>query len=202
MASPKPVVAAKPTSAKPAAAPAPTKTTTVSGGYSGIPATNTTTTGGYSGIPKTQTINLYGTPATNARPVTPNKNTSTNKQPGVGKTTGATNTFIPGYTPLNTGGGEAPAAPEKTVISRIPRLDSKGKIIGWDIVYSDGSTGFESNPAYGADEEVQGTTNINVLKSLLLAAGLPSSLVDTSVPFLQTLIKEGIDASSAITDCP
>ena len=145
-----------------------------------------------------QTLNLYGTPTTKSTPTTSTTSTVAKKttQPVVGKTTGATNTFIPGYTPTGTDTG--PVAPTKTIVSRIPRLDPKGKIIGWDLIYSDGSPGFESNPAYGADEEVQGTTNINVIKALLLSSGLPSSLVDASVPFLQTLIKEGIDASSAV----
>ena len=178
---------AKATTAAKPSAPAPAKTTTA-GGYSGIPATKTTTTGGYSGIPATQTINLYGTPATNARPTI----TATTKTPTQTKPTTPVVPTVPTEEPVT------PSSTAKTVVSRIPRLDSKGKVIGWDLIYSDGSPGFESNPAYGADEEVQGTTNINVLKALLLAAGLPSTLVDSSVPFLQDLIKDGIDASSAV----
>ena len=42
---------------------------------------------------------------------------------------------------------------DKTVISRKPRLDSKGKIIGYDIVYSDGTTGFEPNPDYKPEDD-------------------------------------------------
>lgn len=94
--------------------------------------------------------------------------------------------------PLATGGSRA-----KTVVSRTPRLDKNGKIIGWDIVYSDGTTDFESNPNY--EEEVQGTTNVQVLKAILTSKGLPSDLVEESVPFLQTLLKEGIDAESAVS---
>jgi hypothetical protein len=48
---------------------------------------------------------------------------------------------------------KTPAA--KTIISRTPRLDSKGKIIGWDIVYSDGTTGFESNPDYKTEDKIK-----------------------------------------------
>jgi hypothetical protein len=193
---------AKATTAAKPSAPAPAKTTTA-GGYSGIPATKTTTTGGYSGIPATQTINLYGTPATNARTTT----TGTTK---TGTTTSPYNTTGP-FNPQGgvgtgtygpSGGGDTTTTTTttaKTIVSRIPRLDSKGKVIGYDLVYSDGTTGFESNPAYGVEEEeVKGTTNINVLKALLLSAGLPSSLVDSSVPFLQDLIKDGIDAASAV----
>jgi hypothetical protein len=188
----KATTAAKPTASTPA------KTTTVSGGYAGIPTTTktTSTTGGYSGIPAT------------TKPV------STTKTGGstVGSTAGGTTAFgVPGgadaaydkkigfdratntYTTTTT----TPTA--KTIVSRIPRLDSKGKVIGYDLVYSDGTTGFEPNPAYGVEEEeVKGTTNINVLKALLLSAGLPSALVDSSVPFLQDLIKDGIDAASAV----
>lgn len=177
--------AAKPAAAKPST-PAPVKTTTA-GGYSGIPATKTVKTGGYSGIP--QTINLYGTPATNARTITP---TITPTKPT--GSTKPTKPVAPVVTP------ETPVAAAKTIVSRIPRLDSKGKIIGWDIVYSDGTTGFESNPAYGQEEEdTKGTTNVQVLKGILLAKGLPADLVDDSVSFLQTLLKDGIDAESAIT---
>jgi hypothetical protein len=85
--------------------------------------------------------------------------TGSGTQPKVGKETGATNTFIPGIVSLgdsggdNTGGDETPAA--KTIISRTPRLDSKGKIIGWDIVYSDGTTGFESNPDYKTEDKIK-----------------------------------------------
>jgi hypothetical protein len=145
-----------------------------------------------------QSLNLYGTPATNTRTtVTSNTNKNKNTQPGLGKITGPTNAFIPGYTPPSTGPTETPTT--KTIVSRIPRLDSKGKIIGWDIVYSDGSTGFESNPAYGAEEETLGTTNVQVLKAVLLAKGLPADLVEDSIPFLQTLLKEGIDGESAVS---
>lgn len=98
-----------------------------------------------------------------------------------------------------TGGGEPPVT-GKTLISRTPRYDKDGKIIGWTLVYSDGSTEFESNPAYGAEEETTvGTTNVQVLKAILLAKGFPSDLVEDSVPFLQTLLKEGIDAESAVS---
>ena len=97
-------------------------------------------------------------------------------------------------------GGEEPPVTQKTIVSRTPRYDKDRKIIGWDLVYSDGSTGFESNPAYGADEETTvGTTNVQVLKAILTAKGLPSDLVEDSVPFLQTLLKEGIDGESAVS---
>lgn len=171
--------AAKPAAAKPASTPA---RTTTSGGFSGIPATTATkpaTTGGYSGIPTT-----IVKPKTTTTP-TVTKPTTTPKKPGP---------VAPVITP------ETPETPVKTVVSRIPRYDSKGKIIGYDLIYSDGTTGFEPNPAYGQEEEdTKGTTNVQVLKGILLARGLPADLVDDSVSFLQTLLKDGIDAESAIT---
>lgn len=172
---PKTQPAAKPAAAKPAATPA---RSTTSGGFSGIPATpsRTTTTGGYSGIPTTIVKPKPITTTTQTKP------TTTPKKPGP-------------VAPVVT-----PETPVKTVVSRIPRYDSKGKVIGYDLIYSDGTTGFEPNPAYGQEEEdTKGTTNVQVLKGILLARGLPADLVDDSVSFLQTLLKDGIDAESAIT---
>jgi hypothetical protein len=141
---------------KPAAKPA---ATAVYGGYSGIPTTKTTPN-------FSQTLNLYGTPTQSTRTTATKKPVSTKKgsgtQPKVGKETGATNTFIPGIVSLGDSGGdntggEDPAA--KTIISRTPRLDSKGKIIGWDIVYSDETTGFEPNPDYKTEDENKKVAN-------------------------------------------
>jgi hypothetical protein len=104
--------------------------------------------------------------------------------------------------PLGGGkGGEEPPVTGKTLVSRIPKYDANGDLIGWTLIYSDGSSEFESNPGYSKkeEEETKGTTNVQVLKSILLAKGLPSDLVEDSVTFLQTLIKDGIDAESAIS---
>lgn len=195
MVSPKPIVS--PLSTSKASASKTTSTPTKSpttGGYSGIPVSKTVTTGGYSGIPaSTKTVGSTGAKSTGKVA------TGGGTQPKVGTVTGPTNTFIPGYTPGGTGGGGAAPASKK-LISRAPRYDKDGKIIGWDLVYDDGSTGFEPNPAYGQEEEdVQGTTNVQVLKAILLAKGLPADLVDDSVSFLQTLLKDGIDAESAVS---
>lgn len=63
------------------------------GGYSGIPSTKTVTTGGYSGIPSsTKTV-------TTAKTSTTSSKSTGGTQPKVGKITGPTNTFIPGYVP-------------------------------------------------------------------------------------------------------
>jgi hypothetical protein len=133
-----------------------------------------------------QTLNLYGAPKPaptftyglgsptqtkitkpgQTLPTTTQKTKSTGQktggaQPGVGPITGVGNTFIPGYTPSgDTGsGGQTPIA--KTIISRTPRLDSKGKIIGWDIVYSDGTRDFESNPDYKPEDESKKVANVS-----------------------------------------
>ena len=109
-----------------------------------------------------QSLNLYGTPSQNTRTTTTDKKGGKKgggTQPKVGKETGATNTFIPGIVSLGDSGDNSAAPAAKTIISRTPRLDSKGKIIGWDIVYSDGTTGFESNPDYKTEDENKKVAN-------------------------------------------
>ena len=138
---------------KPAAKPAAPTASKSAGGYSGIPATKTTTTGGYSGIPATQTINLYGTPATNVRPVS----TPTKKVVPSGKGTSTPTVTPTPDTIVNTTPTETPT---KTVVSRRPRLDSKGKVIGYDLIYSDGTPGFESNPDYKLEDEKTKASNV------------------------------------------
>lgn len=154
-----------------------------------------------------QSLNLYGTPSQNTRTTTTSKTGGKKggkkgggKEPGVGKETGATNTFIPGIVSLGNSGGDTTPTTTKVVIERIPITDKNGKIIGWTLIYSDGTQGYEPNPLYSQEEEdTKGTTNVQVLKGILLARGLPADLVDDSVSFLQTLLKDGIDAESAIT---
>lgn len=185
---PKPTAPKTTTASKPAATPA--KSSTVSGGYGGIPATKTVTTGGYSGIPITTKKVTTG--------VTTKATTTTGTKAVSGGIGGAATDSQNAAKYTSTVVDTTPTA--KTIVSRTPRLDSKGKIIGWDLVYSDGSTGFESNPAYGQEEEeTLGTTNVQVLKAVLLAKGFPADLVEDSVPFLTTLLKEGIDAESSIS---
>ena len=165
---PRPTTPKTTTASKPAAKPAASTASKSAGGYSGIPATKTTTTGGYSGIPKTQTINLYGTPATNARPVTQTKsNTKTGTTTSPYNTTGpfnpqggvGTGTYGP------SGGGDTTTTTtttttDKTIVSRRPRLDSKGRIIGYDLIYSDGTSGFEANPDYKPEDEKTKVSNV------------------------------------------
>lgn len=153
---PRPTAPKTTTASKPAAKPAASTASKSAGGYSGIPATKTTTTGGYSGIPKTQTINLYGTPATNARPVnTPAKKVVSSSIGGAA--TDSQNWAKYTSTVVDT----VPDTPTtKTVVSRRPRLDSKGKIIGYDLIYSDGTSGFEANPDYKPEDEKTKVSNV------------------------------------------
>jgi hypothetical protein len=174
---------------KPAAKPA---ATAVYGGYSGIPTTKTTPN-------FSQTLNLYGTPTQSTRTTATKKPVSTKKgsgtQPKVGKETGATNTFIPGIVSLgdsggdNTGGGEDPTA--KTIISRTPRLDSKGKIIGWDIVYSDKTTGFEPNPDYKTEDKKVANASYDTIQKIL-----ESYRITGLASVLETIRDEYPEASS------
>lgn len=129
------------------------------------PAKATTTYGAPAVIAKpassfTQSLNLYGSPASNAAAKkTPVKNTEkSSRQSDIDKGfADLKNSFEElkklGKQVTGGGGGGATTTADKTVISRKPRLDSKGKIIGYDIVYSDGTTGFEPNPDYKAEDD-------------------------------------------------
>jgi hypothetical protein len=161
-----------------------------------------------------QTLNLYGAPKSTPTftyglgsptqtkitkpgqtlPTTRSKSTG-GKKSGVGKETGPTNTFIPGipgevnFGGDDTGGGETPAA--KTIISRTPRLDSKGKIIGWDIVYSDGTRDFESNPDYKTEDKKVANVSYDTIQKIL-----ESYRITGLASVLETIRDEYPEASS------
>jgi hypothetical protein len=167
---PRPTAPKTTTASKPAAKPAASTASKSAGGYSGIPATKTTTYGAPAVIAKpassfTQSLNLYGSPASNAAKPVVNKPVVTTKTGGA--TVGSTTAFgVPGgadaaydkkigfdrATNTYSGGTTTTTTTDKIVISRKPRLDSKGRIIGYDIVYSDGTTGFEPNPDYKPED--------------------------------------------------
>jgi hypothetical protein len=152
-----------------------------------------------------QSLNLYGSPASGGYsgiPLTPAK-PATNKAPTVGKTTGSTNTFIPGYTGPNTtggGGGVDVTGGSARPSTRTPVYDGKGKLIGYNVTnYNlDGSIASVTFEPVAAEEEVLGTTNIQVLKSMLIATGLSAALVEGSTTFLQSLLKDGLSEESAV----
>ena len=39
------------------------------------------------------------------------------------------------------------------MLSRVPKLDSKGQIVGWTVNWSDGTVTWENNPEYGKQED-------------------------------------------------
>ena len=139
------------------------------------PAKATTTYGAPAVIAKpassfTQSLNLYGSPASNAAKPVVNKPVTVTKTKDTGQvitnaydTTGPFNKFggvgDTVYGPTGGGAAATTTATDKIVISRKPRLDSKGRIIGYDIVYSDGTTDFESNPDYKTEDDKK-TSNI------------------------------------------
>ena len=132
------------------------------------PAKATTTYGAPAVIAKpassfTQSLNLYGSPASNAAKPVVNKPVTKTQTKDTGQvianaydTTGPFNKFggvgDTVYGPTGGGAAATTTATDKIVISRKPRLDSKGRIIGYDIVYSDGTTGFEPNPDYKPED--------------------------------------------------
>ena len=85
--------------------------------------------------------------------------------------------------------------------TRVPVYGANGKIVGYNVTTynSDGSiasVNFESVAA--EEEEVLGTTNIQVLKSMLIATGLSAALVEGSTTFLQSLLKDGLNEEASV----
>jgi len=85
--------------------------------------------------------------------------------------------------------------------TRVPVYGANNKIVGYNVTTynSDGSiasVNFESVAA--EEEEVLGTTNIQVLKSMLIATGLSAALVEGSTTFLQSLLKDGLNEEASV----
>lgn len=101
----------------------------------------------------TQSLNLYGSPASIAAAAT--KKTTTTPVKKVTPTAGGAATDSQNSAKYPGGGDITPVTTttDKILISRKPRLDSKGKVIGYDLVYSDGTTGFEPNPDYKQEDD-------------------------------------------------
>ena len=156
------------------------------------------TTGGYSGIPTVAAKTPVVTPV---KTVTPAKApVTTTLTPGMGAVSrgeyGTTTT-----TTTTTGTGDSGTQLRPT--TRIPVYGANGKIVGYNVTKynldgSIASVDFEADTSSQAEEAVLGTTNIQVLKSMLIAAGLPASLIEGSTTFLQSLLKDGLDESAAV----
>ena len=84
--------------------------------------------------------------------------------------------------------------------TRVPVYGANGKIVGYNVTTynSDGSIESVTFEASAAEEEVLGTTNIQVLKSMLISAGLSAALVEASTTFLQSLLKDGLSEEAAV----
>ena len=197
MASPKPVIAPKPAAPKtsystPAVIAKPTATTK--------PATAPSNFTYGSGNPQ------YVAPK--AQPVV-----TTKTQPKAKVISDAFNTTGP-FNPQG-GVGTGTYGPSSTVTSvvptaettplkrttRVPVYDANGKLIGYNVTTYNSDGSIESvnfEPVAAAEEEVLGTTNIQVLKSMLIATGLSSALVEASTTFLQSLLKDGLSEESAV----
>ena len=133
------------------------------------PAKATTTYGAPAVIAKpassfTQSLNLYGSPASNAaakktpvvtkeQPKDTGRSEYDKARAELAKTIAEGKRLADLYNKNLGGDTTTTTTTDKTVISRKPRLDSKGKIIGYDIVYSDGTTGFEPNPDYKPEDD-------------------------------------------------
>ena len=165
--------------AKPAATPA---AKTVSGGYSGIPTTTTVTK------PVTTTKTGGSTVGSTAIGVPGGADAAYDQKIGFDRTT---NTYGGTTTPTDT--------PLKRT-TRVPVYGANGKIVGYNVTTynSDGSIESVTFEAVAAEEEVLGTTNIQVLKSMLIATGLSSALVEASTTFLQSLLKDGLSEEAAV----
>jgi len=61
--------------------------------------------------------------------------------------------YVPGDTGDTGGGGGGDTGTQRTIVSRVPKLDSKGQIVGWTISWSDGTVTWENNPEYGKQED-------------------------------------------------
>ena len=84
--------------------------------------------------------------------------------------------------------------------TRVPVYGANGKIVGYNVTTynSDGSIESVNFESVAAEEEVLGTTNIQVLKSMLIAAGLSAALVEGSTTFLQSLLKDGLSEEASV----
>ena len=89
----------------------------------------------------------------------------------------------------------------KKLLSRTPRLDKNGKLMGYNLVYDDGSTGFEPNPSYRPEEDTASADEAERLRragqsayDILLAEFTQYGLASLVEP-LKSLIVSGPSAA-------
>lgn len=89
----------------------------------------------------------------------------------------------------------------KKLLSRTPRLDKNGKLMGYNLVYDDGSTGFEPNSSYRPEEDTASADEAERLRrsgqsayDILLAEFTQYGLASLVEP-LKSLITSGPSAA-------
>lgn len=97
-------------------------------------------------------------------------------------------TTIPGYSTISQYVDTRVAAMPKSkkILRRTPRLDKNNKIIGWDVFYDDGTSEFEPNPAYKAEEETASTGNLS-LDAFVNTLTLLMGKEEASKPYVKEL---------------
>ena len=135
---------------------------------------------------------LTGRYIPDVKPATPN----VAYQPESGK-------VIPSSTGIGSFVDTSVAAMPKTkkLLSRTPRLDKNGKLVGYNLVYDDGSTGFEPNPSYRPEEDTASADEAERLRrsgqsayDILLAEFSQYGLASLVEP-LKSLITSGPSAA-------
>ena len=107
-------------------------------------------------------------------------------------------TTIPGFTDIssyvNTSVASMPKV--KKLLSKTPRYDKNGKLMGYNLVYDDGSTGFEPDPSYKPDQTTTDETQKDARSAYaLLLAEFNKYGLGALVTPLQDLIKQGLSSA-------
>jgi len=160
-----------------------------------------------------QSLNLYGAPVA-AKPAAPTPTKTPTPVPAA-KTAaqmaadsqaildklGAMSTRVDALSAPTGGGNVSNVTPLKPS-TRTAVYGANGKIVGYNVTNynSDGSISsvtFEADTS-AVEDTVTGTTNIQVLKSMLISSGLSASVVEGSTTFLQSLLKDGLSEEAAV----
>jgi hypothetical protein len=106
-------------------------------------------------------------------------------------------------TPDDDGGDDEPKDKERVETGRTPVYDSKGKIIGYNVTYSDGSSEFIQNPNYKPDEEEKETktlardTFMNTLALIMGDAEASQPWVNELYDLMQGFVNTGSTVEEA-----